>query len=178
MKKIAIPLGIVAACSLFYGGCATPAGPKYDNNEQKDSASVVVGERSGFSPTAEAADVNIYQVDGLEVGPLGWFFNVNHQARFLDKAGTVWVSPGKHVLALTFYKNMPVAGSAGQAPVSPDVTGSGTIDAEFAAGHKYAIIASIGSQDRFEVALWDETGGLPTRSSAGHWEFAGWRGTQ
>jgi hypothetical protein len=38
-------------------------------------------------------------------------------------------------------------------------------------------IFSFGSQDKFKVTLWDETSGLATRSSVGHWEFAGWRGT-
>jgi hypothetical protein len=173
MKNAAILLGIVATFSLFCGGCATTAGPKYDNNQQNDSASVAVGESAGYSPLAEVADVNIYQVDGLEVGPLGWLFNLNRQTRFLDKAGVVWVSPGKHVLVLTFYQNKP-----GGSTSTPDVTGSGTIDAEFAANHRYRISASLGSQDKFEATLWDETSGLATRSSAGHWEFTGWRGAQ
>jgi len=172
MKKADVLLGIVATFSLFFSGCATTAGPKYDNNQQKDSASVAVGQSSGYSPLAEVADVNIYQVDGLEVGPLGWLFNLNRQTRFLDKAGVVWVSPGKHVLVLTFYQNKTPAGSTG----TSDVTGSGTIDTEFAANHLYRISASLGSQDKFEVTLWDETSGLATRSSVGHWEFAGWRG--
>jgi hypothetical protein len=178
MKKASILLSIAAALSLFCSGCATVAGSRYDNDQQKDSVGVAVGESHEVPASAAVADINIYQVDGLEVGPLGWLFNFNHQTRFFDKAGTVWVSPGKHVLALTFSKNNPVTGNTGQAPVSPDVTGSGTVDVDFAANHTYRVSASLVSQDRFEVTLWDETRGLATRSSAGQWEFAGWRGTQ
>jgi hypothetical protein len=174
MTKAIILLGIVATFGLFFGGCATVAGPKYDYDENKESPSVAVGESFKSSPSTGEADVNIYQIDGLAVGPLGWLFNFNRQARFLDKAGKEWVSPGRHVLALTFYQNKPAAGSTSGA----DVTGSGTIEAEFAASHMYGITASLGVQDRFEVTLWDETGGLATRSSVGHWEFAGWRATQ
>jgi hypothetical protein len=174
MTKAATLFGIVTIFSLFCGGCATVAGQKYKYNENEESPSVAVGESFSGPSSAGEADVNIYQVDGLEVGPLGWLFNFHHQARFLDKAGKEWVSPGRHMLALTFYQNKPAAGSTG----GSNVTGSGTVAAEFTASHQYAITASLGSQDKFEVTLWDETGGLATRSSVGHWEFAGWRGVQ
>jgi hypothetical protein len=172
MKKAATLVSILATFSLFLSGCATTAGSKYDYNENKDSPSIAVGESFKNSPFIDEADVNIYQIDGLEVGPLGWLFNFNHQGRFLDKAGKVWVSPGRHALALTFYQDKPAAVNTS----GSDVTGSGMIEAEFAAGHEYGITVSLGSQDKFEVTLWDETSGLATRSSVDHWEFAGWRG--
>jgi hypothetical protein len=182
MKKTAILLSIAATFSLFFGGCATAARPKYLNTEQKDSASVGVGQTLGASsPYAgdpnvsinnKFSDVFINKIDDLEA---------NFPARgvpFFDTRKQLYISPGKHALVLTF----------NEIDDCYVYTGSGTVEAEFTANHIYRITACAAPYTparcifaanytiiaaRFDVTLWDETGGIATRASVGNWGIDG-----
>jgi hypothetical protein len=193
-----ISLGIVMTLGLFCGGCAT--GPQYLYTEQKDSASVGVGQTippvntpyvgpllsrpwSGFttspSPYAGSGNINIVKIDGLDAGfpsgPWGQMVDTFDDRRMLwDQAGKVWISPGRHTLAISMIADAGETdgqrndGSIG--PVSDwSESATGTIDAEFVANHMYRLI----SWEAFDVTLWDETNGMATRSKVGTWKFKG-----
>ncbi|HTQ30282.1 MAG TPA: hypothetical protein VMI53_03645, partial [Opitutaceae bacterium] len=154
------------------GNRPSATGPKYAYTEQKDSASVGVGQTlkiAGIfrSPYAGKADVSIDQIDGLEVGFPSGIFNLDQQSQLWAKAGKVWISPGKHALALTFSQLTPDETSG---PFT--FTGSYTVDAEFAADRMYRFTAS-SYEDLCCINLWDETGGPATRSCSGSWVFRG-----
>lgn len=145
------------------------SGPKYLYTEQSDSASVGVGQTlNGFfrSPYAGESDVSIDQIDGMEVGFPRVVSDPDQQSRLWAKAGKVWLSPAKHALALTFSQVAPVTDG------TFTFTGSYTVEAEFSINHMYRFTAS-SYGDLCCINLWDETGGLATRSSAGSWIFRG-----
>jgi hypothetical protein len=190
-----ILLGVVATLGLFCGGCAT--GPQYLYTEQKDSASVGVGQTippvntpyagpvwtrpwSGFtttpSPYAGTADVNIDKIDGLGVGfpagPWGQMADTFDDRRMLwVGAGKVWISPGRHTFALTTTQdNGETDGQRNDGSYGP------VLDwVEHATGTIDAEFAA-NHMYRFtalgaEVRLWDETDGIATRSEVGAWGF-------
>jgi hypothetical protein len=197
-RGVYILLGAVMTLGLFCGGCAT--GPQYLYTEQKDSASVGVGQTippvktpyvgsswnrpwSGFttSPSPYAGDgtVNIDKIDGLAAGfpagPWGQIADTFDDRRMLwIGAGKVWISPGRHTLALTTTQDEgETDGRMNDGSYGP-VTGwveiaTGTIDAEFAANHIYRLTTSSGS----DAILWDETDGMAKRSKVGIWAFKG-----
>lgn len=205
-----ILLGFVMTLGLFCSGCAT--GPKYLYTEQKDSASVGVGQTSApevkqthnigsviwsrfwhgsatasspydgnGNPYAGNGEVNIDKIDGLEAGfPSGQWGQIgellDNQRVLWDKAGKVWISPGRHTLAVTTTQDQEVTyGPLNDGTVGPSEQwyeiATGTIDAEFAANHIYRLTTSSGS----DATLWDETDGVANRSVVGTWAFNGKR---
>jgi hypothetical protein len=119
----------------------------------------------------------IDQIDGFEVGfpSSGAIFNFGHQAQPWDKAGKVWVAPGKHTFVLSFDRSETEAQSNWNHPgtgTATDISATGTVDAELAAHHAYRFVAWA-SGTAFSVTLWDETGGFANRSNIGNWIFSG-----
>jgi hypothetical protein len=168
MTKAAIlSVVIVIIFGLFCGGCAI--GPKFLHTEQKDSA-IIEGPRGAADlPYLGSSTVTISKIDGVDLG----FFNAFEASSpgllscwmgyFLKPLSIV---PGKHVLVMDFQKIENDPASPGGSYL---YTGSGTIKAEFAANHIYRITAT----GCFSVTLWDETGGLSTRSIVKTWGFDG-----
>jgi hypothetical protein len=183
--------GIVMTLGLFCGGCAT--GPQYLYTGQKDSASIALGPApvaavaqapmtwSGFwsrfipkfgrSSAPMEAGVSIRRIDGLYLG--GSVFDFSPKP-YIDKAGKISIPPGTHtlVLMLGYSDSESIYNDGGTTVTTTNINASDPVDVVFAANHVYRFEASL-SGSTFEVTLWDETGGVATRSTTGNWVFAG-----
>jgi hypothetical protein len=158
------PARALATALLLLGGCATV--PRYGYAPQHDSASVGVGQTlNGLStsPYAGGADVVISRIDGQGVG---------YPASLYEARTAVFVSPGRHSIVLSINSVRETDKNNGEWASTSAVSATGSFNAEFLANHAYRFTAEL-EGGRFEVTLWDETGGLATRSSAGGWEFGG-----
>jgi hypothetical protein len=158
MKKAIILLGIATIFGLFCSGCAT--GPKYLYTEQKDSASIGVGQTQppGYYPAYQGTtEVYITQIDGLGLGYGTSFTSLNGVISNLifdpnnHQQMQAWVAPGEHTLSLRFYDDSRTVStdvwndqtlSTDTVVTATIVRATGVVFAEFAANHTYRLVAS------------------------------------
>jgi hypothetical protein len=198
MKKAPVLLGILTVFGLFCGGCSTA--PQYLYTEQKDSASVGVGQTippvntpyvgpllsrpwSGFttspSPYAGNGKVNIDKIDGLDAGfpsgPWGQIADTFDDRRMLwNDMGKVWIAPGRHTLAVSMIAD---AGET-DGRLNDGSYGPALDWVESATGIIDTEFAAnhtyrLTSSGGFDLTLWDETDGMAKRSEVGTWAFTG-----